>query len=350
MPYFWPYPDVPEPKWPEPHPDATYKEGMTPKQYLDHLCRVEAGEFIYKTVSDVESLYFVRLHARPRFDAEYSREAMEDPYNIENGLTWSTAPGHALGGNIPNKDKDRVTLILKQRRYRYFEAPQPYFRDGIGIPHHDKLYSWGDLADLTPNDFVLKPKPNRHANRTMRSGTGTRYVRLEKNPDEVTYIRRSDTDTTYPWNFVIYSLNGWYKLTYTDQIVSRYGVVWRGIQRPRDRDMNIAGGELIVLDLQTNEILGVSRGFVMGNPTSPRFGGAVDWSVMTRCPITQDEHGNKFIVWPWPFIRRVLQPVELQLPTPVDEPPEYRPPPHSKAASRSGAETNSPSAPSSPAQ
>jgi len=346
MPYFWPDPSVPEPKWPEAHPDATYKEGMTPKQYLDHLCRLEAGEFIYKTIPDVDSIYFVRLHARPKFDAEYSREAMEDPYNIENGLTWSTAPGHALGDNIPNKDKDRVTLILKQRRYRYFEAPQPYFRDGIGIPHHDKLYSWGDLAELTSNDFVLKPKPNRHANRTMRSGTGTRYIRLEKNPDEVTYIRRFDTDTIYPWNFVIYSLNGWYKLTYTDQMVSRYGVVWRGIQRPRDREMNIAGGELIVLDLQTNEILGVSRGFVMAIPNSSRFGGEVSWNSMMRCPITQDDgHGNRYEIYPWQFIYRVLQPVELQLPTPVDEPPEYRPSPRPKATSPSGAETNSPSAP-----
>ena len=33
--------------------------------------------------------------------------------------------------------------------------------------------------------------------------------------------------------------------------------VWRGITRPHDREMGIAGGELIVLDLQTNEVLGV---------------------------------------------------------------------------------------------
>ncbi len=38
-------------------------------------------------------------------------------------------------------------------------------------------------------------------------------------------------------------------------------MTWRGIRRPHDREMGIAGGELIVLDLETNEVLGVRRGY-----------------------------------------------------------------------------------------
>ena len=30
--------------------DSVYKPGMTSQEYFDHLCKTEAGEFIYKTV------------------------------------------------------------------------------------------------------------------------------------------------------------------------------------------------------------------------------------------------------------------------------------------------------------
>lgn len=46
---------------PNPLPaDSGYKPGMTPQEYFDHLCKTEAGEFIYKTVENVEGLYMMR--------------------------------------------------------------------------------------------------------------------------------------------------------------------------------------------------------------------------------------------------------------------------------------------------
>ena len=42
---------------------------------------------------------------------------------------------------------------------------------------------------------------------------------------------------------------------------SRFGFLWRGINRPNDRELGIAGGELIVLELATFKVLGVKRGF-----------------------------------------------------------------------------------------
>jgi hypothetical protein len=42
-------------KIPNPVPaDSGYKPGMMPEQYFEHLCKTEAGEFIYKTVDNVE--------------------------------------------------------------------------------------------------------------------------------------------------------------------------------------------------------------------------------------------------------------------------------------------------------
>jgi len=51
------------------------------------------------------------------------------------------------------------------------------------------------------------------------------------------------------------------KLEYDTKSRARYGFTWRGVKRPHDREMGIAGGELIVLDLQTKEVMGVRRGY-----------------------------------------------------------------------------------------
>jgi len=50
---------------------------------------------------------------------------------------------------------------------------------------------------------------------------------------------------------------------------SRYGVIWRGIARANDREMGIAGGELIVVELNTMQVLGVKRGFAYTGDTYP---------------------------------------------------------------------------------
>src|SRR2546426_6158112 len=62
--------------------ESGYKPGMTSQEYFDHLCKTEAGEFVYKTVENVEGIY----QMRPRKQAtDYELEhlyALEDPYDI----------------------------------------------------------------------------------------------------------------------------------------------------------------------------------------------------------------------------------------------------------------------------
>lgn len=43
---------------------------------------------------------------------------------------------------------------------------------------------------------------------------------------------------------------------------SSYGFTWRGIRRERDRELGIAGGELIVIALKSREVLAVRRGYI----------------------------------------------------------------------------------------
>ncbi|MEW6248962.1 MAG: hypothetical protein AB1555_20005, partial [Nitrospirota bacterium] len=74
-------------KIPNPVPeDSGYKPGMTPQEYFEHLCKTEAGEFIYKTVEHVEGLLQLRLRDNP---TDYELEhlyALEDPYGHSVGV------------------------------------------------------------------------------------------------------------------------------------------------------------------------------------------------------------------------------------------------------------------------
>lgn len=327
MPYFWPYPNVPEPRWPQAHPDAVYREGMTAQQYFQHLCKLESGEFVYKTVQDVESIYFVRLHGYPKEGVLLNPYILEDPFGWQD--SWTSMgryiPSHSPAGKDVKDGATVKTVITEteRRQYRFVEAPQPYFRGGVGIPLYKELYSeWAALPPINTGPYRsgvggiternYMPGISVFNNETVRTGTGTKYVRLERNPDQVIKIHR------YPQNqktFTLYSHNNWINLEYTDQITSRYGVVWRGITRPRDRELGIAGSELLVLDLRTNEILGVRRGFALGGAYNyPHVGkGRLNWRGAAACP-ARDLNSNWSV-----FIESVVQPPLVQLKPPIED-------------------------------
>jgi len=65
---------------PNPVPkDSGYRRGMTSEQYFEHLCRTEAGEFIFKTVENVEGFYFMRPPKWPTDDNLKDRYKLEAP-------------------------------------------------------------------------------------------------------------------------------------------------------------------------------------------------------------------------------------------------------------------------------
>ena len=191
-------------KIPNPVPeDSGYKPSMTPEQYFDHLCKTEAGEFIFKTVENVEGLYMMR----PRKEAtDYELEhlyALEDPY------------GYVLSD---------------------FDLPQDsYIQPAMG------KYEFLEMPASDPRTIETTAK-------------FTRYYR-----DETAYPnRRYQTAVNGQFVFVPYIVAE----ASVSAIKSRYGFTWRGIPRPYDRELGIVGGELIVLDLKTQEVVAVRRGFI----------------------------------------------------------------------------------------
>lgn len=231
-PEYWPHANVVPPKLPDAPNPPVYKMWMTAKGYFEALCKAEAGEFIFRTIDNVESVYQVRPRRSASAAALRDRYVMEDPY----GYTDAEA-------------RTPATIFLGPKKYRYFEVP------------------------------------------TGRSGSAGFVVR---------FYGYDDRDPK--------SL----KKEYDSKLKSRYGYTWREIKRPKDREHAIVGGELIVLDLQTNEILGIRRGFIISGKV-PNVKSGIQWEIGAVCPAFNFNgvfhKRDDFSYW---FISKVLRPARSE--------------------------------------
>jgi hypothetical protein len=219
-------------KIPNPVPeDSGYKPGMTSEQYFDHLCKTEAGEFIYKTVENIEGLYMMRSNEHV---TDYELEhlyALEDPY------------------------------------------------DATDDPH--------------PQDYLVQPPFGQYqfmeSLRTKdESDTSQRYIRYSRGS-----AKESKRDYVYMDGTRSHRVPYIVKKEGVSSLNSRYGYTWRGIPRPHDQELGIVGGELIVLDTQTKEVLGVRRGFIRSGNVRNLTG--VWWLAGQVCPVKKALSSSQFI-------------------------------------------------------
>jgi hypothetical protein len=185
---------------PNPVPkDSGYRWWMTSEQYFNHLCKTEAGEFIFKTVENVEGFYFMRPPNRPTDDDLMDRYKLEDPY---------TERYYQL---VPDRLPDRPAQFVDPpfRKYKYVEEPR-------------RRIAWQPMS----GPQILK-------------FSGYRF-------------------DTKEWRVVSAML-----MESVQAPVSAHGITWRGLKRAMDREHAIAGSELIALDVKTQEVLGVLRNFAM---------------------------------------------------------------------------------------
>ena len=223
-------------KIPNPVPEGSgYKPGMTSQEYFDHLCKTEAGEFIYKTVDKVEGIF----QMRPRKEAsDYELQdlyALEDPYGSVTDEAYKPQDSYVQ----PALGKYQFLEVPLAKATMSGEGPQYriYFRDQNA--HPSKRYQ------------------------TMIEGQGVFVPYI---------VAEADVST----------------------LRSRYGYTWRGVKRPHDRELGIASGELIVIDLQANEVLAVRRGFIRsGDVRNTRTG--IWWLGGHVCPKLGSKRAHIFI-------------------------------------------------------
>lgn len=227
-------------KIPNPVPeDSGYKSGMTSQGYFDHLCKTEAGEFIYKTVENVEGVYQMRPRSAVTYEGNHLY-ALEDPY------------GGPYGSNQPE------IWFVGPYRYRFFESSDLMRRQPDGLKEF-----------IHPSYYRVPSKDSEVARYFGHDGNNQQTMQKEYDP-----VRRSI-----------------------------YGYTWRGISRPNDRELGVVGSELIVLDLRTDEVLGIHRGYARFDIDKSVAGtAAMQW--WQRCPTGPNMGGGARLA----FILKVLTP------------------------------------------
>ena len=226
----------------------------TARAYFDHLCKTEGGEYIFKTVEKVEGLY--QMRAMPK----WGYQVLSDRYGFEDPADWSAreadgSPTLFIGG--------------AGNGFRYFESAS------------------------SPTEIATEGY--------RRYWTTAPWI----NSGSAPYWRYHHFDNTRRWGYT------YGEVTPISSLESRYAYTWRGIRREKDREYGIAGGEMIVLDRITGEILGVRRSFAIARQSR----NALSWEFAYFCPsllrpIRQDRRVDK-LYYPFSFVFQVLNPVDF---------------------------------------
>ena len=202
----------------------------TPKQsvqYFNHLCSTEAGEWIFRKVQNVEGFYFARPQDEPTTDT------MTDPYGPE--MPWIQR-FFLLRGDYEPLDQARWLIQPPLYNYRFVEQPRRNTKWQAGIQEpYVRLFGYTRGYFVKPGQVVADWN--------------------EKTPMQVIGI---------------------------PALTARYGYTWRGLRRERDREFGIAGGELLIYDLETREVLAVRRQFLIAFK-NPRGEGKALWEIAARC-------------------------------------------------------------------
>ena len=209
-------------------------------RYFNHLCSTEAGQWIFKTVPKVEGFYFARPQNQPTTDV------MTDPYGPE--MPWIQRIFMISGNSL--HDQGSWYIQPPHFNYRFVEQPRrnvPWQAD-IKEPYV-RLFGLTREAVPVPGVYQVAPDPKYW------------YHWRDKDPMQVIGI---------------------------PSLTARYGYTWRGIKRAQDREHGIAGGELIIYDLQTKEVLAVRRQFLIA-AHNPRGEGKAMWEVAASCPQVRAE-------------------------------------------------------------
>lgn len=277
---YYPNPNLSPPKWPEAHPEATYKPEMTPRQYWQHLCKLEAGEFIHRKVEDVDGIYQIRPLVLP------SESMLQDRYRLENPVDAKRFAWGAL--HMPPYDpEDRIYRVGKSYYEMSLSTAIKSLRNGLVVAEYDPGTYYPE------RDYKFLEQPNVGMG---KMGTSP-YLRTIRDPR----MRLVEMVAKFPGSTKLYPRWEHTELVTAEasRLKARYGFTWRGISRsPLDRRLGIAGQEFVVIDLETNEILGVRRTFILTTP-EPLL---PSWDIGAQCfgLSSQIEYRN--------FLHRVLVP------------------------------------------
>jgi len=219
-----------------------------------------AGEFIHRTVEDVEGVFLLKL--RPKEVNYGDQYRMDDPYGGNDytgtGYFKIFLKGKNAKGSLVDQDADT-------NGYRYVDAIDP--KDG-------KRYRYTGARQIVGRKDADAP---------------TIQVELKRNPD-------FDLNN---YGFVVDRVPA-------PDPVPRYGVTYDDISTLDDRNYWIAGSSLRVIDLQTDEVIAERIGYMMdrGQGALSTGGSNPTWSRARKhaCPPYPEFSKSR------DFVEKVLNP------------------------------------------
>jgi len=216
-------------------------------------CEV-AGEKIYRTVDNVEGIFL--LKRRPADSNYYDQFALNDPY-----------------GNDSGGDGYIETFL----RGGYETSPSGSGRHS----HVGYLY-----VDVLDDDGIRYRYTGGVRDIEAVGSAGKKLVRKAFVPNKVV------GPSSQP----------------------RYGVTYKDVSTPEERDYWIAGSLLKIVDLQTNEVIAERLGYMMDNRQGDRASGRAPWQFAANnaCPAFSDpQHAwlSQFGAAD-KFVERVLKPTD----------------------------------------
>lgn len=252
-----PHIDMPEIKWPKSTELPPPQRGMSNYDYFRMLCEKEAGEVIYRTVENVEGLFQMRPTFFPSDQELSDRYVLEDPYSTtrdDSSAPWDVFVQPNIG-EYNFLITSTATLRDKQ--------------DGL-----ERVDGKGILSAYQQPYIRFYRKSGAHP--------GSSFPTFDPG--------RPGGGTSVPYIVVAEQLNN---------VDAQYGYTWRGIGDASLRNHGIAGGEQIVVDLKTGEVLAWRRSFMYSDLNS--VSQSSWWAGARHCNRNLTDRTVK-------FIKRVLKP------------------------------------------
>ncbi len=268
---------------PIPPVEPSYKPGVDRTAYWKGLCERYGGNFIFRRIPDVDGIYQIRPRVFPSVAMTYERFRLESPIGMQS-RGWGAAympPFDPADANAQGS-YERFVRIYETR----LEDAVRSFREGMAVPR----YNPGQFFPERDYKFVEQP------NVWNQTSGAAPFVRSFRNP-EMKRVAQKAGDS--PWSRPQWE-NTQLITREVARLKARYGFTWRGIPMTSvERELGIAGEEVIVLDLETHEVLGVRRTFLL----STQAPAPARWDVGVLCPV--------FGLYPYDvrlFLQQVLVP------------------------------------------
>jgi hypothetical protein len=209
-------------------------EKATPEEYWQHLCATESGEYVIKSVASVDGLHVIR--PRKTEDTDHPTRGEDPLQEILGGLSLGSAKT-AYADTFLNPGRDHFEFVDSYYQHEPSDLV-PNWRLG--------RFEWRKATDAAGREAIEKLGSSRILSEDISSSS------------------------------------------------ARYGVLTRGLRRERDREFRIAGTEVIVLDRQTSEVLGVKRIFGLSHLVNRKSYG-IFWQTAMTCPAIHKLPLSKFI-------------------------------------------------------